>query len=236
MNRTGNDDYMKRRMNWLGAAVLLLLFLNILLGFFAYRKDTSFKVEDTRFHLVSREEGDRVFKDQDGELLTVSIEEPDKNQVSFATRYTVEYGEKEFRVESDDFFEKGYRISENGEEVYVEAISESQWFESDEGIATRNHGRMEDLPLDVQMIYGLEDAVSSMGDNMVEANVVIVLILLLLSALGVFLILFPELAWKLEHFLWVEGGEPSELYLSVHRMAGGLILFLVMGMHLARVL
>ena len=145
-------------------------------------------------------------------------------------------GRKSSEWESDDFFEKGYRISQEGEEVYVETISDSPWFESDEGIATRNHGRLEDLPFDVQMIYGLEDAVSSMGETIVESNVIIVLILLLLSAFGVFLILFPELAWKFEHFLWVEGGEPSELYLSAHRMAGGLILFLVMGVHLARVI
>lgn len=236
MNRIENDDYMKRRMNWLGAAVLFLLFLNILLGFLSYRKDTSFKVEDTRFHLLSRDADEMIFKDQDGELLSVSVADPEKNQVSFATQYTVEYGEKELSVESDDFFEKGYRISQEGEEVYAEAISESRWFESDEGIATRNHGRIEDLPFDVQMIYGLEDRVSYMGDNIMESNVIIVLILVVLSVFGAFLILFPDLAWKFEHFLWVEGGEPSELYLSVHRTAGGLILFLVMGIHLARVL
>lgn len=236
MRSIWSDPFMKKKLNWFGGTLVVLLVLNIILGFLSYRKDTSFKVEDTRFHLISRNAEEMVFKDQDGEKLTVHMENPDRNQISFATVYSAKYQEKEFKVESDDFFEKGYRILQGEEEVYVESISRSGWITSGEEMPSRSHGRMENLPFDIQMIYGLEEVIAHMGEDVIEGHVTMVLLLLLLSVFAAFLILFPELSWKFEHFLWVEGGEPSELYLTLHRTAGGLLLFLVLGMYLSMVL
>lgn len=41
-----------------------------------------------------------------------------------------------------------------------------------------------------------------------------------LFLLGLAGVLFPEQLWKLEHFLTVKNGEPSEYYLAVSRMLG----------------
>ena len=46
-------------------------------------------------------------------------------------------------------------------------------------------------------------------------------------ALGIFMLAKPELCWKLEHFLDTIGGEPSDWYLTVTRLAG--VLFLLLG-------
>lgn len=46
-------------------------------------------------------------------------------------------------------------------------------------------------------------------------------------ALGIFMLARPELCWKLEHFLDTIGGEPSDWYLTVIRLAG--VVFLLLG-------
>ena len=46
-------------------------------------------------------------------------------------------------------------------------------------------------------------------------------------ALGIFMLARPELCWKLEHFLDTIGGEPSDWYLTVTRLAG--VVFLLLG-------
>ena len=44
--------------------------------------------------------------------------------------------------------------------------------------------------------------------------------LVLLFALGIMMISIPEKLWKLEHFLSVKNGEPSEFYIVMMRIGG----------------
>lgn len=48
---------------------------------------------------------------------------------------------------------------------------------------------------------------------------------ILLLILSVFMIFKPEILWKMEHFLSVKGGEPSDLYIAFMRI-GGVFFFL----------
>lgn len=41
-----------------------------------------------------------------------------------------------------------------------------------------------------------------------------------LLLLSFFMIFKPELLWKIEHFFSVKGGEPTDLYLGLMRVAG----------------
>lgn len=45
----------------------------------------------------------------------------------------------------------------------------------------------------------------------------------LLVLLGGMMILNPQLLWKMEHFLSVKNGEPSDLYIALMRI-GGIVL------------
>lgn len=49
---------------------------------------------------------------------------------------------------------------------------------------------------------------------------------LLLFLLGLFMVAKPEILWKLEHFLTVKDGEPSDLYLALTRIGGALIMII----------
>ncbi|KAB7788670.1 nickel ABC transporter permease [Bifidobacterium cebidarum] len=46
----------------------------------------------------------------------------------------------------------------------------------------------------------------------------------ILIAIGVFLLWKPDLVWKLEHFLDVKGGEPTDFYTGNVRLLGTLML------------
>ena len=44
--------------------------------------------------------------------------------------------------------------------------------------------------------------------------------IILLFLIGLVAVIWPDKLWKLEHFLTVKNGEPSEFYLAVSRVAG----------------
>jgi len=46
------------------------------------------------------------------------------------------------------------------------------------------------------------------------------LYLLILIVLSVFMIFKPTLLWKIEHFLSVKNGEPTDLYITLMRIGG----------------
>ncbi|HCX05065.1 MAG TPA: nickel ABC transporter permease [Clostridiales bacterium] len=46
------------------------------------------------------------------------------------------------------------------------------------------------------------------------------LYLIILIILSVFMIFKPTLLWKIEHFLSVKNGEPTDLYITLMRIGG----------------
>ncbi len=50
--------------------------------------------------------------------------------------------------------------------------------------------------------------------------------LLILIVLSVFMIFKPTLLWKIEHFLSVKNGEPTDLYITLMRIGGTFFLIL----------
>ena len=55
------------------------------------------------------------------------------------------------------------------------------------------------------------------------------LLLVFLIALSLLMIGKPEWLWKIEHFLEVKGGEPTDLYLAVMRVMGTFLLIFSVG-------
>ena len=53
-----------------------------------------------------------------------------------------------------------------------------------------------------------------------------IFLLLALYAMGFFMILKPELIWKLNYSLLVKNGEPSDFYLTMMRLVGVVVIFL----------
>lgn len=54
--------------------------------------------------------------------------------------------------------------------------------------------------------------------------------------LGVCMVFYPEVLWKIENFLWVKNGEPSDFYLGVTRAFGTLMIVIDFAVALIAVL
>ena len=50
-----------------------------------------------------------------------------------------------------------------------------------------------------------------------------------LLVLGLFMLLKPELLWKIEHFFSVKGGEPTDFYLAMMRVGGVFFTLIAVG-------
>ena len=48
------------------------------------------------------------------------------------------------------------------------------------------------------------------------------IMVLFVFLVGLFRLLFPEMAWELEHIFTVQGGGPTDFYLITTRISGGL--------------
>ena len=53
--------------------------------------------------------------------------------------------------------------------------------------------------------------------------------IIVLAALGIAMIVKPEVLWKIEHILSVKNGEPSDLYITLMRIGGVVFLFSAIG-------
>lgn len=47
-----------------------------------------------------------------------------------------------------------------------------------------------------------------------------IMVCILLLASGLLMLIRPDLVWKIEHFLSVQNGEPTEWYLAIVRIIG----------------
>lgn len=229
MNVIWGEENWKVRGKWLLIAALVLIVLNLFLSLLIHRQNSSFEVEGNRFQFSSREGNQIHFRDRDRENLTITIENPEENLVSFATHYYVRYQGYELEVASDDYFDHGFRVRRNEGTDYIESITESGWSSGGGMRPSRNHGEIHNLPFDVQLVYGLEDTVPYVAEGFIGNMGMIFFAFTLISIGGAFVILLPDVAWKLEHFLWVENGEPSEFYLGLHIILGIFTMILVFG-------
>lgn len=61
-----------------------------------------------------------------------------------------------------------------------------------------------------------------------EYQVLMVVISVVLTAFGVFLVIKPEKAWELQHLLTVDGGEPTSFAIGGNRFAGILMILIAL--------
>ncbi|NBG87867.1 hypothetical protein [Isachenkonia alkalipeptolytica] len=231
MNVIWGEENWKVRGKWLLVVSVALIGLNLLLNQLIYRQQTSFEVEGTLFRYEAMEGEEIFFRDRERDRLTVTMENPENNPVSFATDYQVSYQNYQLQVASNNFFEQGFRIHRNTGSDYTQTITDSGWSSGAGRMPSRNHGEIKNLPYDVQLVYGLESTVPTVKEGFIGNWGRLFFAFTLISIGAAFVILLPDIAWKVEHFLWVEKGEPSELYLGLHITLGILTMILIFGFY-----
>jgi len=208
MYEPGLREKIEKRLGKPKFFLLLLIvttFLSAIFFYFYHINHFRFSLEENIFVLESHEGKDWLFKSREnGELINVYYDKDD-NVNELSVRYKDNIYLKKY-----DYDENTYYFYENGQEV-----------ERQELIQFSVNEEPKQLPFYQEIIQKVIQVINY--ENTVSYFVVCFYILLI-AAFGALQVAFPEKLWQIRHFLSVDGGEPTSLYLFLSRMSGFIFL------------
>ncbi len=96
--------------------LLILMLPVVVVMYFTYLNRMSFKLGDKKISYIGRTENIIEFKDEDNKPIKVELM-GNKNFISFAEYYRVEYGDLEIVSDSRNILEEKWTITSNGSEI-----------------------------------------------------------------------------------------------------------------------
>lgn len=202
----------------------LIIVLNIFSVLFNYHNNTTFTTSEGDFKFSGGNLEDIVFMDREGNELLVDIENGTRNDISFAQSYKISYKSRLISVTSENFLDNGFVVEKSTGEVYVEKMLIPTYAINFPGSFIRSHGPITEMHEDVQLVYNIEEAMEYLrlyGQGSMFKKIAS---LVLFTLLGFCLIFLPNVAWKIDTFLWVKGGQPSNLYIFFSVFLGFIII------------
>lgn len=199
---------------------ILLSIIHILTLICFYQKNISFSIDGKKFKYVSNKADVVLFKDVEGNLVTINIEErPSSNPLHhIANKYNIEYKGKRIMVDCTHWFEEDITIILSSGEEYKQdwgSVVSAKFMEN----------LRSDEPIEVEFVNRL-----NMVYDFVKSNdfVGIPFLAIPIIFLGLIGIMYPEELWKFQNRLSVEGGRPTSYAICGNRILGGFILFLAL--------
>lgn len=195
--------------------IISFLCLVIISGIIIYgtnKSNSRFSIEDKKIRYIEEQIDGKekiIFKDKGKNLLTVTIDKKGNPYFSFAEQYTVYYLDKIIVVDTSDVYGARRKIRLSDGTPYEEDIVNS---------IVRGYIDGKPKPFDVQLVHGIEDVIKFRKDMI--SPIFIIIFPSILIALGLVGIIYPEKLWKLDHFLTVEGGEPTEFAIMMNFLGG----------------
>lgn len=207
--------YTKKKV-YLGAAILLII-INIITMFMAYKANTSFTIDNQKIRYVSDRRDTVLFKDNEDDEVNITIEDG-KNPTMLdiiANKYKVTYKDKTIEADFSNWFDNEVIITKsNGRERNL-TISEYL-----------SYSRNKYGPFDESLIYNMNETYSIAKDkSFIFGMIFIIFPLIFLGLAG---IMYPEKLWRFEHFFTVQGGEPTEWAIFSSKLAGIIIIVFVL--------
>lgn len=198
-----------RKKTFYGLAIFLSL-LHLLFVFIAHQMGISFKLEDTSFKYISERDGLVSYKDKEGNLLQLVIEDRgDKPPDSIANKYHIEYKNKTIKVDNSNWLQGDVAITLSNGETYKADYFTIRYLEA------------EDLPYELKLINGVE---SNYDFAKVKPLYWIPFLGIPMIIFGLVLLIYTREMWEFDHMFTVKGGEPTEWALFSSRAGGLLIL------------
>lgn len=196
---------------------ILLSILHIITLICFYQKNISFSIDGEKFKYVSNKADVVLFKDIEGNLVTINIEERSSSNPLYhiANKYNIEYKGKRIMVDCTHWFEEDITIILSSGEEYKQdwgSVVSAKFMENPRG----------DEPMEVEFVNRL-----NMVYDFVKSNdfVVVPFLAIPIIFLGLIGIMYPEKLWKFQNYLSVEGGRPTAYAIYGNRIFGGCILF-----------
>lgn len=193
--------------------IISLLALIIILRLIIFATDYShmgFYIGKQNFRYVEDDWNEYVFKDKEGNLVSVARLETGQGAgfFSFADKYKVSYLDKIIYSDSSNMFEEGWQITladGNIYEKHLENLNSDGWEENSS-------------IFDLQLIEGIESVIS-FKTKMIGWFAILIFGTIFM-AIGLLGIIYPVEVWRFQYCFSVSGGEPTGFAINSNRFVG----------------
>jgi len=199
-----------------------ITFITIILGMVIWltnQMNLRFSIGNERFRYIEKQVDNcekYIFKDNEDHILTVDIKEIRYGDWFLLGKYNIYYLDKTIIIESLDGFNNGRKITSSDGTIYTEDIVD----------LLRGSGYKEYKPYDIKLVHGIDEVIKfkkNIGDS-----IIVFFLSLIIIAIGLIGIIYPEQLWKFEHCLKVSGGEPTEFAINSSKFGGILMILLAL--------
>lgn len=205
------DKYGKKKV-YIAIAILLII-ANIITIIGLYKARTSFTIYNVKFRYVSRKNGTIIYKDHENNEVVINT----NNYRNYGfispmgSEYEIRYKDKVIHVVTSYLNKPEITITvSNGEEYKEEVFTYP--------ISTYGqYGSFE-----VKLVHGLNSTYYYASQKF--AYIFLEIFIALIIFLGLASIMYPEKMWRLQHFLSVHGGEPTEFAIFMNQLSGVIII------------
>lgn len=193
-------------------SALILIIINIITMVIAYQVKTSFSIGGIHFQYISRTDKEILFADSEGNKATVTIDEKSYEKSSHftvASRYQIEYNGKVIKCDSTDWMEKGEEI--------ITLFDGTMYAHPLLSMGTSNYNVQDNLPFEMQLVRYINNVYKYVKEGNRFWMLIFTIPLILFGLWG---LVYPEKVWRLQHWLTVSGGEPTDFALSANKFMG----------------
>lgn len=204
------DKYGKKKVYTVIA--ILLIIANIITIIGLYKVKTSFAVYNVKFRYISHRNGIIIYKDNENNEVVINA--GNYRNYGFisplGSEYEIRYKDKVINVVSSYLNIPEITITISNGDEYRETLNYP--------ISTYDQYG----PLEVKLVHGLNSTYYYASQK--SAYVFLEIFIALIILLGLASIMYPEKMWRIEHFLSVHGGEPTEFAIFMNQLSGFIII------------
>lgn len=194
-------------------SVTLLILVGILISFFVDSVHKRFEIEGVRFTFESLKDRVWTFRDNMGQTLIVRTENY-QYRLDSDSGLLLTYGNQRIK-QTSDFKSFTSSIYSNDTLIYTGALMpiEFEMLIDGESEAFLKSS----APFEKKLIIG----VLRVAEHIQSSNLIyFILFNLFMIVLGTAQVFFPLFFWQLKHMLDVQGGEPTDFYMTFTRIVG----------------
>jgi hypothetical protein len=191
---------------------IMLIALSIIVMTIIYQVKISFSIDGQRFKYSSRAYNQIIFKDSDGNKVTVSIDDSVRSPLTpshIAGKYQVEYKDKIIKYDSSNFSNKRETITCSDGKEYIYTMPD--------------YDSIPSFSYDVQLVSYINYVYDFIENNDFILRLLVIIPLIFLGLAGV---MYPDKIWRAQNILRVRGGEPTGFALSMNRLIGVFLIIL----------
>ncbi|MGL5314132.1 MAG: DUF6199 family natural product biosynthesis protein [Peptostreptococcaceae bacterium] len=211
------DKYGSKKV-FLSLFILIICINSLLLGVLI-RKEKTVIYEGDKLIYQERNNRTSIFKDNDGNILTVksiNVALDDELMITddLHSSYEIDYKGKQIFYDNSKFMEMETKIT----------LFDGSIYESTPIYVDYYNDQSYELPKDVKLTYDVINI--HMNPNGILGNFGDIILGFIFIFIGLVGLIYPKKLWKFEHRLDVKGGEPTDFAIISSQIGGIIFIFM----------